>query len=154
MEKEFQLEEEDYCAIETVKATLKRVLKEHELKPMQLIGFGNYLYALDRLPKITHGINSTIDISCTRGDNHFRESKSYIFRLEEEVFQIEIYGHISDEFVGGDGFDYPGWYLQADGYRETEANIWELEDQLSEFLNLGVEITVEDFSEIEYEEDE
>lgn len=55
---------------------------------------------------------------------------------------------------GGDSIDYPGWYIEAEGCRETDATLWELEDKRSLLIHLGIEVKVEDSSEIEYEDDE
>lgn len=148
---EFHLEEEDYLAIEITKKTLRQLLKRYDLTPLQIIGIGNFLYALERLPQQTEGADTYVEISYTAGNEKFRESKSFGFRIEEEIFEIDVSGYVYDEFVGGDGISYPGWYIEADGGRDTDADLVNLEDEILEFLNSNLEIVVEDSSEIEYD---
>ncbi len=79
--------------------------------------------------------------------------KSYGFTLNEDTFHIDVSGYAQGP-NGGDSIGYSGWYVEADGGRETDAILWELEDELSLIIHLGVEVKVEDSSEIEYEDDE
>ena len=148
---EFILEEEDYYALKITKTILHKLLKRFDLSPLKIIGIGNFLYALERLPLKTEGVNSYVELSYTAGNEIFHESKTFGFRIEEEIFEIEVSGYVHDEFVGGDGIRYPGWYIEADGGRDTEADLVVLEEELSEFLNMGINVSVDDYSEIKYE---
>jgi hypothetical protein len=123
-----------------------------DLTPQQIIGIGNYLYASEQLPKITKGASTYIQLSHTSGNNDFWKRKSYGFTLNEDIFHVEVSGYVQSP-NGGDSIAYPSWYVEAEGGRDTDAIIWELEDELSLLIHLGVEVKVEDFSEIEYEEE-
>ena len=151
MEDKFQLNQEDYQVIRIVRKYLRKVLKENELTPKQIIGFGNFLYALDKLPLKTPGIESYIQLTNQTKNGEFIVMKSYGFTLNEDIFHVDVSGYVKGP-NGGDSIGYPGWYLEADGGRETDAVIWELEDELSLLIHLGVEVTVEDSSAIEFEE--
>lgn len=151
MEDKFQLNQEDYQVIRIVRKYIRKVLKENELTPKQIIGFGNFLYALDKLPLKTPGIESYIQLTNQTKNGEFIVMKSYGFTLNEDIFHIDVSGYVKGP-NGGDSIGYPGWYLEADGGRETDAVIWELEDELSLLIHLGVEVKVEDSSAIEFEE--
>ncbi len=42
--------------------------------------------------------------------------------------------------------------VEVGGYRDTECELYDIEDSIVEYLNLGAEITVSDESEIDFEE--
>jgi hypothetical protein len=151
MKNEFQLNKEDYKVIRIVRKYLRKVLKENELTPKQIIGVGNFLYALDRLPLKTPGIESYILLTNQTKNGEFLVTKSYGFTLNEDTFHVDVSGYVNSP-NGGDSVGYAGWYVEADGGRDTDAVIWELEDELSLIIHLGVEVQVEDSSAIEYEE--
>ncbi len=54
MEK-FELIDDDWYAIEIAKNVARRFLKSPHITPQQVIGLGNALYALERLPLVTPG---------------------------------------------------------------------------------------------------
>jgi hypothetical protein len=151
MEK-FQLEQEDYQVLKFSRKYIQKVLKQFDLTPKQIIGIGNYLFALDRLPLKTQGVDCYIQLSNrTVTNNETWEMKSYGFTLNEEIFHIEVGGWVEGP-NGGDSVGYPGWYVEADGGRETDAEVWKLEDELSLIIHLGAEIKVEDSSKIDFDE--
>jgi len=152
MKDKFKLIKEDYAVIKIVGKYLRTVIKKYDLTPKQIIGFGNFLYALDRLPLKTPGIESYILLSNQTINGEFSITKSYGFTLTEDTFHVDVSGYVNDP-NGGDSIGYPGWYVEADGGRATDAVIWELEDELSLIIHLGVEVKVEDSSAIDIEED-
>ena len=113
----FQLEKEDYEVIRLTKKYIRNILKQYDLTPLQILGFGNYLYALERLPLKTPGVDCYIELSHTKEDRSSREMKAFGFRLREDVFHVEISGYLSTP-KGGDSIRYPSWYVEADGGRE------------------------------------
>ena len=151
MDNKFDLEQEDFQVINFTRKYLHKVLKQYDLSPRQIIGIGNYLYALDRLPHKTPGADCYIELSHSETNNEFYEIKSYGFTLNEDVFHIDVSGWAKGPY-GGDSIGYPGWYVEADGGRETDAEVWKLEDELSLIIHLGVDIKVEDLSEIDFDE--
>lgn len=58
------------------------------------------------------------------------------------------------EHVGSDSFSEPGWLVKVGGYRSTKGDLYNLENSIAEYLNLGAEITVTDESEIRIELDQ
>jgi len=73
------------------------------------------------------------------------------FVISESVFEISKGGSVYDKEVGSDSYSEPGWVVEAGGYRNTECDLYHLEDSITEYLNLGAEISASDDSEIEYE---
>jgi len=152
MGNEFHLEEQDHSIIRIAKKYLYKVLKQSDHTPLQIIGIGNYLYALDRLPAKTEGVESYILLTNKTRNGEFWQTKSYGFTLSEDIFHVDVSGYVQGA-NGGDSIVYPGWYVESDGGRDTDAVVWELEDELSLLIHLGVEVKVEDSSDIEYEEE-
>ena len=148
---EFELTDDDCYAIEIAKTLARRFLKHPRIRPQQVIGLGNALYALERLPLVTPGSSCEFGIVYRAGTEEFSEMRYIDFRISESTFEISNGGSVNDKAVGGDSFSEPGWVVEVDGYRNAECELYQLEDSIAEYLNLGAEITVSDESEIEYE---
>ncbi len=149
--KEFDLTDDDCYAIEVAKNVARRFLGHAKIRPQQVIGLGNALYALERLPLVTPGSCCEFGIVYRAGTEEFSEMRYIDFRISESAFEISKGGSVYDRAGGGDSFSEPGWVVEVDGYRCTESELYDLEDSIAEYLNLGAEITVSDESEIEYE---
>jgi len=147
----FNLTKDDLYAVEIAQRTVRRFLKHPKIKPQEIVGLGHALYALQRLPLVTPGASSEFGISYRAGTKEFNEMRYIFFAISESTFEISIGGSVYDEAVGGDSFSEPGWLVETGGYRNTEGDLYNLEDSITEYLNLGAEISVSDESEIEYE---
>ena len=150
MEK-FELEDDDYYAVDIVKNITRHFLKYPRITPQQVVGLGNALYALERLPMVTQGSSSEFGIVYRAGTEDFSEMRYIEFRISEDIFEIAKGGSVYDKAVGSDSIPEPGWLVEISGYRNTECELYDIEDSIAEYLNLGAEITVRDESEIEYE---
>ena len=73
----------------------------------------------------------------------------FSFLISENEFEISTGGSVYERNVGGDSFSGPGWRIEAGGYaeRSLDYELYDLEDSIREYLNLGAEITVDDQSE-------
>jgi hypothetical protein len=151
MEEEFELTDDDMQAIEIAKNTARRFLKHPRITPQQVIAIGNALHALERLPLITPGSSSEFGIVYRAGTVEFSEMRYIDFRISESAFEISKGGSVYDKAVGSDSFSEPGWLVEVGGYRNAECELYDLENSIAEYLNLGAEISVSDESEIEYE---
>lgn len=149
--KEFELTDDDWYAILIATNTARRFLRSQSITPQQVIGLGNALYALERLPLVTPGSSCEFGIVYRAGSDDFKETRYIEFRISESDFEISQGGIVYDKAVGGDSYSDPGWLVEVGGYRNAECELYQLEDFISEYLNLGAEITVNDESEIEYE---
>jgi hypothetical protein len=150
MEK-FKLTDDDVQAIEIAKSIARSFLKHSQITPQQVIGLGNALYALQRLPRVTLGSSSTFGIADRGGDEEFREMRYINFSISESAFEISKGGSVYEKGVGHDSFSEPGWLVEAGGYRSAECELYNLEDSINSHLNSGAEISVSDESTIEYE---
>jgi len=148
---EFEMIDDDWYAIEIAKNTARRFLQSPHITSQQVIGLGNALYALERLPLVTPGSSSEFGILYRAGTEEFHEMRYINFSISESAFRISIGGSVYDKAVGGDSFSEPGWVVEVSGYRNAECELYQLEDSIAEYMNLGAEITVSDESEIEYE---
>lgn len=150
MEK-FELADEDYYAIDIAIKTARRFLKHPRITPRQVISLGIALYALERLPLVTPGAQAEFGIVYRAGTEEFNEMRYILFKISESDFEISKGGSCYDSSIGGDSFSEPGWLIDTDGSRETECELYGLEDRIEEYLNLGAEIEVSDESEIDFE---
>ena len=50
----------------------------------------------------------------------------------------------------GDSYSDTGWYFDIHGNRDTECQLWTLEDEVSDLLGCGAEIRVDDKSYIDF----
>lgn len=144
----FRMQEEDLYAIEIARSVVKKLLMLKNIAPKDIVAIGHYLYALERLPVKTDGVDTHIEINYRDGDENFRETKTYAFRINNEYFHIDVMGDQHQAGVGGDSISYPGWYVARTGGRDCECELSSLEDEIDEYLALGAYISTEDLSTI------
>ncbi len=150
--KKFELTDDDYYAIEIAQNVARRFLKDPRITPEQVIGIGNALYALERMPRVTPGSSTEFGIVYRAGTEEYSEMRYINFRISESEFEISRGGSVYDKSVGSDSFSELKWVVEVGGYRDTECELYDIEDSIAEYLNLGAEITVSDESEIDFEE--
>lgn len=148
---EFELTDDDAYAIDIAENVVRRFLKHPQIRPEQVVGLGNALYALERLPQITPGSFSEFGIVYRAGNQEFSEMRYISFRISDSAFEISKGGSVYDKAYGSDSFSEPGWLVEVGGYRDAKCELYDLEDSVEEYLNLGAEISVNDESDIEYE---
>ncbi len=153
-EEQFGFEEDDYYAIDIAKNVARRFLQTPNLAPQKIVGLGNALYALDRMPRVTPGAYTEFGITYRAGTETFKEMRYIDFRICADAFEISIGGSVYDKSVGSDAVSEPGWLIEIGGYRNTACELYNLESLVGEYLDLGAEITVDDESNIEFEESE
>lgn len=109
------------------------------------------MYALERLPLVTPGVLVEFSLIYRAGTDAHSYMKYINFRIYESEFEISRGGTVFDSSVGSDCFSEPGWLVNIHGYRETECDVFEIEYDIVNYLNLGAEISVFDDSQIDYE---
>jgi hypothetical protein len=152
-ENRFELTDDDMYAVEIAMNIARNFLRSPQIKPQQIVGLGNALYALERLPLVTQGAWSEFGIVYRAGTEEFNEMRYIEFIISESRFEISKGGSVYDKAVGSDSISEPGWVVEVNGYRETECELYDIEDSIAEYLNLGAAISVSDESEIEYEDE-
>ena len=150
-DEQFQLTDDDRYAVQIAMNVARRLLGDPQTSPIQVIGLGNALYALERLPAATPGACVEFGVEYRDGTEDFREMRYFNFRVSEFEFEIVRGGSVYDKAVGSDSFSEPGWHIELGGYQNNECELYSLEENVNEYLNPGAKVTVSDESEIEYE---
>ncbi len=101
MEK-FELTDDDYYAIGIAQNVARRFLKDPRITPQQVIGIGNALYALGRMPRVTPGSSTEFGIVYEAGTEEYSEMRYINFRISESEFEISRGGSAYDKSVGSD----------------------------------------------------
>jgi hypothetical protein len=74
-------------------------------------------------------------------------------RIAVGTFEIATGGSSYERQIGSDSYTGAGWTVELDGYKERDWEVLRIKEQFSNFLNLGARITVDDESEIDFEDD-
>lgn len=121
-------------------------MNNEQITPTEKVSLQKAIDALERLPFVTSGTSIEYGIVYRAGTEDFSEMRYIDFSISDYSFEISIGGSVYDKAVGSDSFSRPGYLVELGGYRETECDLWSLEDDIAEYLNLGAEITVCDES--------
>lgn len=140
----FVLTDDDMVAIDVATRTVRQFLRNEKLDARQIVGLGNALYALQRLPEVTDGVACEFGLMYRHGG----ESRYIEFEVSEHAFGISVGGTNYELNVGGDSFSQPGWRVEVGGSRDDKNPnlLYNVSDQISEFVCLGAEIVVHDES--------
>lgn len=140
----YQLTDDDYFAIEVSKNVARRLLKHPEITSTQIITLGKALEVLEKLPEPTSGIFIEFGICYRNGNEDFNEMRSYTFGLYDDYFEIQSGGSVYDKRIGSDTIPGKSWFFNLDGAYERSLELYNLEDLIIEYLNLGAEISVDE----------
>lgn len=128
------------------------MLRNPNIKARHIIGLGNAIYSLERLPEITRGADIKFGIVYDLGNKYLNEKRKVIFTIDEDKFCISMNRSTYDREGGSEDLTELDWNICTNGHVEEYGDIYFLEDHIKELLNLGGEILVIDNSDIEYEE--
>lgn len=142
----FDLAESDQDAIEIAQRLARILLSRHNVTPLQIVVLGHALIALERLPRVTPGCNSSFGIEHRVESQESGQMRYIEVSISEEAFEISSGGSVYGASVGGDSYSDPHWRIEIDGYAEREADLANLENEVLERLNLGAQIRVYDES--------
>ncbi len=147
----FKLETVDYQAIQLAQTAVRKLLERFELKSREVVGIGNYLYALERLPLRTFGVDVSITVveKIDSESRHFNRRIS--FRIDEGEFGIQL-EDFEDENSDEESFFWYLWIVDSNGERDTNYELAFFEDRLNKLLKEDIEIWVHDSSEIDFGE--
>jgi hypothetical protein len=149
--KRFHLTGIEKNGVEIAQNVARTLLKQPNIQPQQIIGLGNALFSLDRLPMITPGSCCEFGICYEAGDKEYREMRYIEFRISDQNFEISTGGSVYDKAVGSDSILGPYLTFELGGYRQNQfddCDLYNLENEVQEYLNLGAQITVSDESEV------
>jgi len=146
-----QDEYSDEYAISIAIDCAKLLLRNSGISTRQIIGLGIALHALERMPINTPGTSVEFGVAHRVNGNYLETEMHYLnFIISESGFEISRGGSFDLGF-GTDVISKPGWRFEIGGYRETECELYSIENEMIELLNLGGKITVYDESHIEYD---
>lgn len=148
---QFELDDDDRSAIELAKGFARRLLREDRITPRQIRGLGCALHALEQLPSSTPGACTEFGLEYRNGDDRFEEMRYVTFQITEDTFEVSSGGSVYDKAIGGDSFSDPGLRIELGGYKEGEIDPYTIEASLTEFLELGGRIIVDDESTIDFD---
>ena len=142
MNEKFPLLKEDFEAVEIATNVANLLLRHPAITPKEIIGLGYGLYALGRLPLATPGVRVEFGAAYRFGDDDFSETRYIHFEISEDIFEISRGGSVYERLVGSDSFSDPSWLVELGGYRSTECELYNLEDEVRELLDLGAKPSV------------
>lgn len=149
----FDLNEDDYFAVIVAKNVARRLLQLPDLQPSEIIGLGNALYALERLPQATTGAHCDYSIVLSQSSDGFEKTRYISFHISADNFRLCRGGSDFDSTVGKDRFNEPLWEVRKDGYRNTSGILDSIEDSCETMLSRGAIMEVLDRSAISYPAD-
>ena len=147
----FRLNYDDEILIGIAKDFARKYLKKKSCEPREIIGLGNALFALERLPKPTEGVYCEFGVSIRGGSDGFSEMKYFDFIISSESFRVSRGGSVYDPEVGSDSYSLSGWDIGTGEYREYGAEPYELENELDSMISFGARFHITDQSEIDYD---
>lgn len=148
----FELTDDDVRMISIAINAVRRLLQNPQITSQDIIGLGNALYALERLPLVTPGAFSGFRIISCNVNEESSVMRYVSFLISDSAFTVfqevrEFYDEVCDYRFSG-----PRWEVKLDGYRRAdEAMVFSLVDDINEYLEFGAEIIVNDDSQIRYE---
>ena len=148
----FELTDDDVRMVSIAINTVRRLLQNPQITAQDIIGLGNALYALERLPLVTPGAFSEFRIISLNGNEESSVMRYVSFLISDSTFTVsqenrEFYDEVCDYRCSG-----PRWEVKLDGYRRAELSmVFSLVDDINEYLEFGAEIIVNDDSQIRYE---
>lgn len=148
----FELTDDDVRMVSIAIHTVRRFLTNPQLTGREVIGLGNALYALERLPDVTPGASSEFGVVHRNVKEESFWVSEVIFVISDFKFAVSIRDCSIDEELGSDRYVDPGWLVDLYGYRKENLSLLlNLYDDITEYLNSGAKITVSDYSKINYE---
>lgn len=148
----FELTDDDVSMISIAIHTVRRFLTNPQLTGQEVIGLGNALYALERLPDVTPGASSEFGVVHRNTNENSLWASDISFLISDSTFAVSISDRSIDVELGSDRYVDPGWLVELGGYRKANPSLLlNLYDDITEYLNSGAKITVSDYSKIDYE---
>jgi len=155
-----ELASADRQAVEIALDVAWKFLKKYSVSPLQIIGLGHAIYALQRYPEESDGVNCAFGVSYTVGDRDYEEYRYIDFRVYEDSFSIVRGGSTYTSDYGSDSYTEPGWRFVAGEYYDGDqgeraigtGELVSIKEMVFELLDLGGKITVDFESDVVFEE--
>ncbi len=156
----FEFQGEDVCsdhfAIQITKSTAIQFLQQPSATKEQVVGLSFALFALQRLPKSTPGVDVIFGIvqqgkTKYPDGTYFSEMYYLDFHISDTLFQITRGGSVNMG-AGSDSYSLPGWHIETNGFREAACDLVQLQNEVNEiigYLDDNAIIRVEDNTEFD-----
>jgi hypothetical protein len=146
LDREFELEAEDWLMVQMARQTARLLLQKPGASPEALICLGRALFALDRLPLSTQGINCTFGATFDPDPENARGVSFFMtFVVHTGMLAIESGGFQRDPY-GGDSFSSPGHVVNLGGGFHRECDPRKSKRTIQEYLDDGGSMYIEDYS--------
>jgi|GEM_PF-760045 len=143
----FRLTHDDERAIAMASDAARRILQCRSLTPQEIIGLGNALYALERMPAATPGVWCEFGLVLRVTDPDFSEMRYIDFRVHETEFEICQGGSTYSMEIGSDSYTEPGWVIDIQDNRRTEnCDLFAIESTIEAFFEEDAHVNVTDAS--------
>lgn len=130
------LTDQDRDMIDMVKSFARDILRRPRASPRLIAAVGFALQALDKFPDAPEGLSVELSV-CYRYNG---ESKYVDFRVSDQAFEVSC-GGSEDSGWGHDTVSGHEYRLEVTGHAARECDRSEVEQLVSELLNLGAKIT-------------
>ncbi len=90
----FELTDDDVRMICIAKNTVRRFLNDPQITGQDVIGLGNALYALERLPLVTPGVLSEFGVVYRHGDEDCSSMRYVNFLISDSAFTVSKGGGV------------------------------------------------------------
>jgi hypothetical protein len=140
----FRLDGEDYAIVDAAARFTRTFLCLPEITPVQIVGLGRALYALEQMPQATPGVFVDFGISLRTGTGVSADSRYWDFRITDSSFSISAGGHHHGPSGGRDepgGLEYE---ISVDGPKKIKGDVYGWMGTLEKALDLEPELTVDD----------
>lgn len=114
----YDLTVDDLPITDGLESVIRSILRKPTLKPQQIAQMAAFLYAVQRLPVVTEGVNMSISLVYRVG----RESNYKQVHIDRESFRLESGGYAHEEGVGGDSFGGILFEAFAGGGRDGDSS--------------------------------
>lgn len=116
--------------------------------PRQLVGLARDLYAIKRLPDITHGVDVDIEVTVKLGEEIYGETKSWKLRITEDTFEVSSGCSYHDKRYGTDPVTGLRFFAKSgiDGHRSCNDSSYDFLEDLGEYINEGATLKFVDKS--------
>ena len=146
MQPAFEFVETDREAAAAALRLLRRLLANEELTPAQILGLARAMYAIQRLPHSTDGVEVDFCASMTRGDDEYKDEWGWQVRITPEAFSISSGGSVWSRQSGGDSVSGYMYEVEAGGYRDNNGPVSSWCEDIDSRLQLPFQVIVNDDS--------
>jgi hypothetical protein len=126
IEASFRFDEDDLVFLSKVARRLTLLTARPSLGPEEAKTIRRAVAAFKKLPQVTPGIDIQIEVAHRMGGEAFRESYSYIVKLDHERIEVSSSGSQFDPSVGSNSFTLESLKWSANGQCAHQGNrdIW------------------------------